>query len=294
MKRSTVCGTSRSTTCVSPSPATGSGAAGRARGAHRQRGEERIEPGGQFDRGDVTDGDDLEAASGEEVAGQRLQAAWFEPAHAGDVAALRPAIGVAGKGRGKERVAADHIRVLRLTLQAGDHLRLDPRHGVGVEARRVESEAEQFEGDLAMLRQGLELAVEIVTAGVEGEIDRVIGEAPLEGLGIEIAGTLVEQAGDQVGAAGGVRRVAIGAAIEGEFEGEQRQAVLLDQPGLDAAGGGDALDRERGARSGGDGSERTVHRQSSTAARSRPKWLEAQCQAAAGRSRPVTERSGLR
>ena len=58
----------------------------------------------------------------------------------------------------------------------------------------------------------------------------------LEGFGVEIAGALVEQARDQIGAAGGIVGIARGAAVEGEIDRDQRQAVLLDQPGLDAAG----------------------------------------------------------
>ena len=60
-----------------------------------------------------------------------------------------------------------------------------------------------------MARQRLEMAVEIVAAGIEAQADRVVGEPALEGLGVEIAGALVEQAGDQIGAAGGVVGIAV-------------------------------------------------------------------------------------
>jgi hypothetical protein len=64
----------------------------------------------------------------------------------------------------------------------------------------------------------------------------VVGHAALKGLGVEIASALVEQAGDQIGAAGGILGIAAGAAVEGEIDRDQRQAVLLDQPGLDPTG----------------------------------------------------------
>ena len=77
--------------------------------------------------------------------------------------------------------------------------------------------------------------------------------------GVEIAGALVEQAGDQIGAAGGVLGIARRAAVEGEIDGDQRQAVFLDQPGLDARGRTDLLDGDGGAGKAGDGGNGGVH-----------------------------------
>jgi hypothetical protein len=45
-----------------------------------------------------------------------------------------------------------------------------------------------------MARQCLEMAVEIVAAGIEAQADGVVGHLALEGFGVEIAGALVEQA----------------------------------------------------------------------------------------------------
>jgi hypothetical protein len=64
----------------------------------------------------------------------------------------------------------------------------------------------------------------------------------VEGLGIEIAGSLVEQAGDQVADAGLARWVLGGAAAEGIFHRDQGHGGVLHEPGLDAAGRNQPLD----------------------------------------------------
>ncbi len=64
----------------------------------------------------------------------------------------------------------------------------------------------------------------------------------MEGLGIEIAGTLIEQVGDQIADAGLRRRVLAGAATEGIFHRDQGHGRILDEPGFDAAGRDQALD----------------------------------------------------
>ena len=64
----------------------------------------------------------------------------------------------------------------------------------------------------------------------------------MEGLGIEIAGAFIEQAGDHVADAGLAGRVLGGAAGEGIFHRDQRHGGVLHEPGLDAAGRDQPLD----------------------------------------------------
>ncbi len=70
----------------------------------------------------------------------------------------------------------------------------------------------------------------------------------MEGLGIEIAGTFVEQAGDHVADAGLAGRVLGRAAAEGIFHRDQGHGGVLHEPGLDAAGRDQALDFRGGMR----------------------------------------------
>ena len=137
--------------------------------------------------------------------------------------------------------------------------------------------------------------MEIVAAGVETQADGMIGHLALEGLGIEIAGALVEQARDEIGAAGGVVRIARRAAVEGEIDRDQRQAVLLDQPGFDAGGRADFLHGDRGGRQAS--KERLEWARSCrflSADDNRPRLFKMEQSGQAGSRRPVTERSGLR
>ena len=70
----------------------------------------------------------------------------------------------------------------------------------------------------------------------------------MKGLGIEIAGALVEQAGDHVADAGFACRVLGGAAAEGIFHRDQGHGGVLHEPGLDAARRDQPLDLCRGVR----------------------------------------------
>jgi len=165
---------------------------------------------------------------------------------------------MAGKSRGIERIAAHGIGVLRLTLQTGDDLVLDACDRVGIEARLVQGERQQIEGDVAMARERLHLAMKFIAAGIETQADGVVGHAALKGFGIEIARTFVEKAGDQIGAAGRIVGIACGAAVEREIDRDQRQGMFLDQPGLDTARRRDLLDQNGragyGIEAGGNGS----------------------------------------
>ena len=76
----------------------------------------------------------------------------------------------------------------------------------------------------------------------EAQFDGAAIEAFVKGLGIEIAGAFIEQAGDHVADAGLVGRVLRGAAAEGIFHRDQGNGGVLHEPGLDAAGRNQALD----------------------------------------------------
>jgi hypothetical protein len=70
----------------------------------------------------------------------------------------------------------------------------------------------------------------------------------VKGLGIQFAGALVEQVGDQIADPGLVGGILGGAAAEGIFHRNQRHGGVLHEPGLDAAGRNQVLDPGRGVR----------------------------------------------
>ena len=109
---------------------------------------------------------------------------------------------------------------------------------VGIEARLGQREPQVVEGLVAVVLERAQRAAQIVAAGAEAELDRLALEPLLEGLGVEGAGALVEQAGRHVGDAGLARRVLVGAAEEGEIRrrsaaaAESRTSQASMPPGL--------------------------------------------------------------
>ena len=64
---------------------------------------------------------------------------------------------------------------------------------VGVEARLGERQAQQLEGLVGVLHEGLQRAADGVVAGIEGQLDRAGGKPLLEGVGIVVARAFVEE-----------------------------------------------------------------------------------------------------
>ena len=149
-------------------------------------------------------------------------------------------------------VAARHV-------VGADHLAPQPRHDlrahaldrVSVEARLGQRKPQIVERFVAVLGKRAQGAAQIVASGAEAELDRLAFEPVVEGIGIEGAGAVVEQARCHMGDAGFVLRVLIGAAEEGEVDGDQRQGAVADQPRLDAERADHALDIHRSRRKGG-------------------------------------------
>src|SRR3546814_15504561 len=73
-----------------------------------------------------------------------------------------------------------------------------------------------------LFRVGHQFAGEAVDPRVEAQRDRIVGQRLLEGGRVEVAGALVEQAGDQPGPSLPAGRIRGLAADEGEGEGEDR------------------------------------------------------------------------
>ena len=76
----------------------------------------------------------------------------------------------------------------------------------------VERQPQQVEGFVAVLVQHAQRAAEIVAAGAEAQLDRVLLEPLLERLGVEVAGAFVEQAAARLADAGLAGGVLAGAA----------------------------------------------------------------------------------
>jgi hypothetical protein len=115
-----------------------------------------------------------------------------------------------------------------------DRLRVEP--GLG------ERQGQQLHRLVAVFGERLEAAVEGIAAVLEAHAHGEVLHALLECLGREVAGALIQNAGQEVGEALLAHRVLhAAAALEGEAHGDQRHAVGLDQPGADPAGAPDLL-----------------------------------------------------
>ena len=103
-------------------------------------------------------------------------------------------------------------------------------------------ELQELGGLVAVGRERLEVAVEGVLGLLVAHAHGEILHALLELARGKIAGALVEHGGDEVGEAFLADGVLRAAALEGEAHRHHRHGVLLDEPGLDAAGALDGLD----------------------------------------------------
>ena len=94
---------------------------------------------------------------------------------------------------------------------------------------------QEVEGLVLVVLEHAERAAEIIAGRREAQLDGAAFEALVKGLGIEIAGAFVEQAGDQVADAGLAVRVLGGAAAEGIFHRDQGHGGVLHEPGFDTS-----------------------------------------------------------
>ena len=93
-----------------------------------------------------------------------------------------------------------------------------------------------------VLGQRLEIAEEGVAVGVEGQAHRQLLDLLLVGGARQVARPLVEHGGEQAGGALLAHGLLRAAAVEGEADGDDGQALLLHQPGGNPAGAADLLD----------------------------------------------------
>ena len=99
-----------------------------------------------------------------------------------------------------------------------------------------------------MLGERAQRAAQEIAAGGEAHLDGVAFEPFVERVAVEGSCALVEQIRHHVGDAGFFRRILVGAAAEGEIDGDERRRGLAHQPGFDAGRAHHALDRHRGRR----------------------------------------------
>ena len=115
-----------------------------------------------------------------------------------------------------------------------------------VEARRVDRKPQEFGGAVEVLYERAHAPAPIVAVAVEGHLDRLLVERPVERLRIEFARAFVEEPRDERSEARLAVRVLRRAPTHGELERDERHRVGPDEPQLQAARGHDDFDVDGG------------------------------------------------
>ena len=152
-----------------------------------------------------------------------------------------------GEGRLEPGARCQVVRILGAPAQLGLDLLADPLDRLRIEPGLAQRQAQQLERALALRGQRLELAGELVAAGLERQADRPVFELGAKRLAVQVAGTLVEQARGHVGEPLLARRIERRATSEVQGERQERDRGLADQVGLDPARADHALDLARSA-----------------------------------------------
>ena len=143
---------------------------------------------------------------------------------------------MAGEGHGRPLLGGDAVGIAGRIGEARLQLAADALDGVGIEARLAQRQRQQCGGLVAVLGQRLEAAVEGIARVLEAHAHGNLFYALLELLGREIACALIEHAGQEIRQALLALRVLGSSALEGKAQRDQRNAVLLDEPGRYPAG----------------------------------------------------------
>ena len=113
---------------------------------------------------------------------------------------------------------------------------------------RRQREPQQIERLVLVFLERAQRAADMFAAGLEVHLDRLALERLVEGLGVELAGTLVEQIERHVADACLAFGILGGTAAEGEIERDQRHGGIAHEPDFDAARAHHPLDLGRIAR----------------------------------------------
>src|SRR6202047_3329247 len=146
-------------------------------------------------------------------------------------------------GQSAEGSAGDEVRIVRLAFQTVGDLAHHPLEGVRVETLFGHAELQEREGAGRIPRQALHASRQNVAVGGKRYFDRILFEGAMKALRVIGSSPFVEEARKKRGGAGLADRILRGAALESEFEGDQGNRIVLDDPSLNAAFGDDLLER---------------------------------------------------
>ena len=162
----------------------------------------------------------------------------------------RAAIGMRAPDRLRQRLLGDGIGIGILGADDRLHLTFDAGHGVIVEARLGQRGGDQIGALVTVFAEETPRHGQRIVANIEADLGaKRLGRGGIGG-GVHVARAFFQRVGHQADGAALAGRVKAGAAPEGEVQRGEGDGVILDQPGLDAAGRGDLLDLGREGREG--------------------------------------------
>jgi len=149
----------------------------------------------QTRRVDIADHGDDQLVLGEQPFGDRAQVVRRNRIKTFDGSFRVAGVGVIAESDAHPGPHRNGLRVVFLTAQGFGQLRFDPRKRVVLETRLIERKPQQFERLVLVVRQGLQTTIEVIAARIERHANGDLLQRRLKGLGIEIAGALVQHAG---------------------------------------------------------------------------------------------------
>ena len=141
-------------------------------------------------------------------------------------------------GHGVKGLARERIGVFFIGAQASQNLCADTLNRVRIKSRLMQGGAQQIDACIAVFRQKPRRYGDVIRCGAIAETGRQSLQTARKAAGIQIARPLFEQCGHHVHCAAFIRRVQRSPTTEPQFECGERDAVIFDQPSLDATGAG--------------------------------------------------------
>ena len=144
---------------------------------------------------DVADHGDPQRILGDVAADILLQIGDLDGRHALERAGRRPAVGMIAESELEELAAGQRGRIGRFAAQVRDDLGADAFDVLRLEPRRGQRHPQQIVGFVLVVLEHAQRAAELIAVRREAELDGAAFEPLMIGLGIEIAGALIEQIG---------------------------------------------------------------------------------------------------
>ncbi len=209
--------------------------AGDRRAGGRQIAQQIVDQQAKFRCRDITHRADIKPVPGKHRRVRRDDIIAGQGADRVNRSRAAAAIGVVAKGQTAKRGPGNIVRVLGIRFQAGNHLRPHPVNRLLVEPGLVDRVAQQRQRLIPVLAQEPGRDRHGIATGAISETCRQRLQRAGMGAGFKLSGPFFQQRGHQVDRPAFARRIQRSAAAKPQLERGERDRVVLDQPGGNAA-----------------------------------------------------------